>query len=59
VHSVECYEKWGAHAVARRVEAFVREKIIHGADQFESNAGVSLEHLFVSIQGSKNKRREG
>jgi len=59
VHSVECYEKWGADAVARRVQAFVREKFIEGADQFESNAVTSLEHLFVSIQGSKNKRREG
>ena len=59
VHSVACYEKWGAHAVARRVETDIRGYFGNEIDQLESIADSSLELLFASSEGSIKKRQVG
>ena len=57
VHSAACYEKWGAHAVARRVEADIRGYFGGDIDRLESIADSSLEFLFASSEGSIKKRQ--
>ena len=58
VHSVACYEKWGAHAVSRRVETDIRGYFGNDIDQLNTNADSSLEFLFASSQGSEKKRQQ-
>ena len=59
-HSVGCYEKWGAHAVARRVKAIMQGYVDTNVDEIVSSAGAgddkSLEYLFESNQVSQKKR---
>jgi len=59
VHSVECYEKWGAHAVARRVETVIREYFGTDVNQPVSSGGddTSLEHVLSSSQGYEKRRQ--
>jgi hypothetical protein len=56
VHSVECYAKWGAHAVARRVETVIGEYFGTVNDQVVSSADISLENLIPKSQRSRKKR---
>ena len=62
-HSVSCYEKWGAHAVARRVKAVMQGYFCTDADKIAPSAGAgcdaSLEYLFESNQVSQKKRLRG
>ena len=61
IHSVKCYEKWGAHAVARRVETFMSDFIPDIGQQLvpssSTGADTSLEYLFASCQSSSKTRR--
>jgi hypothetical protein len=59
VHSVECYEKWGAHAVARRVETDIRDYFGTDVNHVVSSAGddTSLEDVLSSSQGYEKKRQ--
>ena len=59
LHSVDCYGKWGAHAVARRVESFIECNFGRDIDQLVSSADASFGNLFVSSQGSRKKRQSG
>ena len=58
VHSVDCYKKWGAHAVAKRVENVIKSDFGRDVELLELNADTSLEHLFASSQESKKKRQQ-
>jgi hypothetical protein len=60
LHSVDCYEKWGAHAVARRIEAQIGDDFSHDIE-LVSNAGADtlLEYLLEPIQGCQKKRQGG
>ena len=49
--------KWGAYAVAKRVEAHVGEYF--ETDQLDSKAVTSLDFLFEFSQGSEKKREGG
>ena len=59
VHSIKSYNQWGAFAVARRVETFVKVNFRnHDIDQLvsaSSSAENSLDYLFASSQGSKRR----
>jgi hypothetical protein len=58
VHSLECYEKWGAHAVARRVGSVIRDRFGPDICQLETGVVAPLEHLFASSQGKKRQDGE-
>ena len=57
MHSIKSYNEWGAFAVARRVETFVRGKFrTEGNDQADTAVtSSSLDHLFVFSQCSKKR----
>jgi tetratricopeptide (TPR) repeat protein len=57
-HSLECYEKWGAHAVARRVGSVIRDRFGPDICQLETGAVAPLQHLFASSQGKKRQQEE-
>ena len=59
VHSVACYEKWGAHAVVRRVKTDIRGYFGGDIDRLEPNAIADslMEFPFASSQGSEKKRQ--
>ena len=57
VHSINRYRIWGAHAVAKRVEAHVGEYF--EIDQLDSKAVTPLDFLFEFSQGSEKKREGG
>ena len=62
VHSAKCYEKWGAHAVARRVDSFMRDNFPSDIGQrlvpsSSSCTDTSLEYLFASCQPTGSKKR--
>lgn len=59
VHSVKCYEMWGAFAVARRVQNDIRGYFGDDIDQYEPGADNRLESLLASIKGSEKKRQHG
>ena len=57
-HSINCYEKWGAHAVARRVENTVREE--YGVDLGQlKNMDGSTDTVFTPpvVDGASRKRQ--
>jgi hypothetical protein len=56
LHSVDCYEIWGAHAVARSVEALMGEEF---GDDIELVSGEDTSLEYISILGSQKKRRGG
>ena len=72
VHSVKSYKEWGAHAIAARVESFMRDVIVATTggtvdilrqDQLvstitDSSTSTPLGHLFTLSQGGKKKRNE-
>jgi hypothetical protein len=51
VHSVHCYKEWGAHAIAERVETFLRDVIVTNATMTEDGTVDILrqEQLLNSI----------
>ena len=53
VHSVKSYEEWGAHAVARRVDAHIRGNFDAKVDQLLSNT--ELDHLFAPSRENEKK----
>lgn len=55
-HSLKSYRKWGAHAVARRVETVVKEFSGTDIDHLGSSANKNLDCLIASSQSSKPKR---
>jgi hypothetical protein len=57
VHSVQSYNKWGAHAVAKRVESDMRCKVGSYIDRSVSSADESLDYLFATSPAS-NKRQQ-
>ena len=59
LHSVDCYEKWGAHAVVRRVKNFIGGIFSPNIDQLISNADTSLGHLSASHREYQKKRPGG
>ena len=59
LHSVDCYEKWGAHAVVRRVKNFIGGIFSPNIDQLIFNADTSLGHLSASHQEYQKKRPGG
>ncbi len=59
LHSVACYEKWGAHAVARRVETDIRGYFGDDIDRLKSNKDSSLEYLSATITENERKRQIG
>jgi hypothetical protein len=56
-HSVKSYEKWGAHAVARRVETDMRGYFGTDIDQLKSSADTSLGDILAPCQGYEKKRQ--
>lgn len=58
LHSIDCYEKWGAHAVAKRVQTDIRDYFGSEIDQLKSSADASLECIFT-LGGNEKKRQHG
>ena len=57
VHSAACYDRWGAHAVARRLENFIRIDFHHDIGQLDSNLDRSLlDDIFASSRENEKKR---
>ncbi len=56
-HSVNTYEKWGAHAVARRVETDIQKYFGTDVDQLGSSVNTSLDYIFATSQSSQRKRQ--
>ena len=63
VHSMKCFEKWGAYAVATRVGNVIKGYFGRNdnIDLLESSVDAQLEYLFASspTQGSEKKRQHG
>jgi hypothetical protein len=59
VHSVDCYEKWGAHAVVKRVKKFIGSIFSQNIDQLISYADASMGHLSASHRKYQKKRPGG
>jgi len=63
LHSIERYNQWGAFAVARRVETFLKVNFRNlDIDQLVlagSSTDTSLDFLFASSQGSKRRNQGG
>ena len=59
LHSVACYDKWGANAVARRVEAIIHESFRHDGDELDNTKASLLDFLVAPTQGSQMKRQGG
>lgn len=63
MHSINCYDKWGAHAVARRVETVIQSYFGIDLDPFSSSSvavdTTSLDHLFAKCRGSQKRRLQG
>ena len=57
IHCVRCYQKWGALAIAKRVEAFVASKYGPGLMQMSPNND-ALGTMFVLSGGASKKRQE-
>ena len=57
MHSVWSYQKWGALAIAKRVEAFIESKYGPGLMQMSPNDDI-LGDLFALNEGSSKKRQE-
>ena len=55
-HSVNTYKKWGAHAVARRVETDIQRYFGTDVDQLGSSINTSLDYIFAISQSFQNKR---
>jgi len=57
LHSIECYEKWGAFAVARRVEASIQVKF--ASDMRELGAdSLSFTHALATNDGVSSRKRQ-
>lgn len=63
VHSMKCFEKWGAYAVATRVGNVIKGYFgSNGIDTLESGVDAQLEYLLApppTTQGSEKKRQHG
>ena len=57
LHSIECFKKWGAFAVARRVETSIQSKFGLGLMQLEPIVDSYLSSAFASKEGSSKKRQ--
>lgn len=57
LHSVECYKKWGAHAVAKRVKTFIATNYPPEFTQQKVNGSASmLENLLATNVGYDTKK---
>lgn len=63
MHSINCYNKWGAHAVARRVETVIQSYFGIDDHQLLASSGAvattSLDYLFANCRGSQKRRQQG
>ena len=58
-HSVKSYEKWGARAVAKRLESDITRKTGTAIHLLESSADKTLDHLFATSGDSSKKHQLG
>jgi hypothetical protein len=57
MHSVQSYKKWGALAVAKRVETFIANRYREDYKQLGLNED-ALSYIFASSEGASKKRQE-
>ena len=57
MHSVRCYKKWGALAVAKRVETFIASRYGEDCKQLGLSEN-ALSYIFASSEGASKKRQE-
>ena len=56
MHSIRSYEKWGALAIAKRVETFIADRYGEDYKQLGLNED-SLSYIFASSEGASKKRQ--
>ena len=57
MHSLQCYNKWGALALAKRVETDIQQKF--GPDLIQTALSNDVLHDILASNGSSSKKRQG